>query len=101
MTVPTGTEVKLSDIVLEEGFTWKDSSLVVNENGYFKAIYIKDNSGNYKEVEVDIYITLNYIEEPTDDSSSKKGCKGSIVASIFGVLALAGSVTILRKKRQY
>jgi hypothetical protein len=33
-------------------------------------------------------------------TEEKGGCRGSIVASVFGVLALAGSVVVLKKKRR-
>ena len=41
--------------------------------------------------------------ESTDNPSAQpeqKGCGGSVVASIFGVLALAGATIVLRKKRE-
>ena len=37
--------------------------------------------------------------EPTP-APSTSGCGGSVIASIFGLLALAGSVVVLRKKRE-
>ena len=37
-------------------------------------------------------------DEPTEEP--KKGCGGSVVVSVLGVLALAGSVVVLRKKRE-
>ena len=38
-------------------------------------------------------------DEPTTEEP-KKGCGGSVVVSVLGVLALAGSVVVLRKKRE-
>ena len=40
------------------------------------------------------------VKAPTSTKPAKKGCGGSAVASIFGVLALAGTVVVLRKKRE-
>ena len=37
--------------------------------------------------------------EPTPEPS-KKGCGGSVIASVFGVLALAGTVVVLRKRKE-
>jgi LPXTG-motif cell wall-anchored protein len=42
----------------------------------------------------------SYTESIAKLASSNNGCGGSIIASIFGVLALAGSVIVLRKKRE-
>ena len=49
-------------------------------------------------------------DEPTDEPSGEspvtpapekeKGCGGSVIASIFGILVLASSVVVLRKKRE-
>ena len=39
-------------------------------------------------------------EAPATPQPEQKGCGGSVIASIFGALALAGSVVVLRKKRE-
>ena len=40
------------------------------------------------------------LEPAPQPQPAQKGCGGSVIASIFGVLALAGSVVVLRKKRE-
>ena len=67
----------------------------------------KDEDGDHKcdACEADLS-TDKPSDEPTEEPSDKpteepkKGCGGSVIASIFGVLALAGSVVVLRKKRE-
>ena len=62
-------------------------------------------SANYKveftkgELEI---IAKPVDEQPTPEQpeENNNGCGGSVIASIFGVLALAGSVVVLRKKRE-
>ena len=57
-------------------------------------------------------LTVEAAEEPTpgtgdeptpgtgDEQKPSNGCGGSVIASIFGVLALAGATIVLRKKRE-
>ena len=40
------------------------------------------------------------LKEPAKEPQQTKGCAGSVIASLLGVLALAGSAIVLRKKRE-
>ena len=50
-------------------------------------------------VKDEIAILVSEVSQPAPEKPSN-GCGGSVIASIFGVLALAGSVVVLRKRKE-
>ena len=67
---------------------------------YTLKVVVEDIYGNVETITKEITVTAVETERPGTDEPANKGCGGSIVASIFGVLALAGTVVVLRKKRE-
>ena len=63
------------------------------EGKYVLKVVVEDIYGNVETITKEITVTKG-------TSKSSKGCGGSLVASILGTLALAGSVVVLRKKRE-
>jgi len=66
-TVPSPTAVygqTLNDVPLPDGWRWEDSSTSVGEIGTnsFPAIYFKDNSGNYREVERNLDVQVGTVQ---------------------------------------
>ena len=50
-------------------------------------------------VKDEIAILVSEVSQPAPEKPSN-GCGGSVIASIFGVLALAGTVVVLRKRKE-
>ena len=74
------------------------------EGKYTLKVVVEDIYGNVETITKEITVTAAQSEqpgtnEPTEEPADK-GCFGSVVTSIFGVLALAGAAVVLRKKRE-
>ena len=67
------------------------------EGKYSLKVVVEDIYGNVETVTKEITVSTVKVEEPKPSTS---GCGGSLIASIFGVLALAGLTVVLRKKRE-
>ena len=76
----------------------------IAEGKYTLKVVVEDIYGNVETITKEITVTAAQSEqpgtnEPTEEPADK-GCFGSVVTSIFGVLALAGAAVVLRKKRE-
>jgi hypothetical protein len=91
LTNPDATAQKLAS-----PYTFTVSAL----GKYTLKVVVEDIYGNVETITKEITVTAVETEQPGTDEPTNNGCGGSIVASIFGVLALAGTVVVLRKKRK-
>ena len=74
------------------------------EGTYTLKVVVEDIYGNIETITKEITVTAAQTEQPgtnePTEEPAEKGCLGSVVTSIFGVLALAGTAVVLRKKRE-
>ena len=100
-TVEEVTGLKLSDFDLPDGFTWKNADESVTGSGYYTAIYSKDASGNYLDVEAQVYIDLEVTKVPDTQIDE---CSGAVLStglypSVFaGLLLLFASAMVVKRK---
>lgn len=90
LTKPDGSLEKLASS--------KNYAFTVSAEGkYTLKVVVEDIYGNSETVTKEITVSSVTVEEPKPSTS---GCGGSVIASVFGVLALAGVAVVLRKKRE-
>ena len=66
---------KLSTITLPEGFTWKDSNIVLNSTGIktYKATYTPSDTKNYNvvnDIDIEVSVYKKYLEIPTLENTN-------------------------------
>lgn len=77
------------------------SFTVTTEGKYTLKVVVEDIYGNVETITKEIVVEAVSSEQPgTNQEPSASGCGGSVITSIFGILALAGTVMVLRKKRE-
>ena len=91
LTNPDATAQKLAS-----PYTFTVSAL----GKYTLKVVVEDIYGNVETITKEITVTAVETEQPGTNEPANNGCGGSVIASIFGVLALAGTVVVLRKKRE-
>ena len=88
------TEIKVNGRVLENDEYSISNMILTIDSKIFK------EGDNTLEIdEFTINVNLYTIPQTTFKEESEKGCSGSVVVSIFGVLTLLGATALLRKKR--
>ena len=75
----------------------KDGKVVAVGKG---ACTITVTTANGVKDEIAVIVTAAPSQGGQGGSSAQKGCGGSVVASIFGVIALAGAALVLRKRKE-
>ena len=65
----------------------------------FKCVVDGDIESETKTITINAASSSEPTPEPTPEPS-KKGCGGSVIASLFGVVALAGAAIVMRKKKE-
>ena len=85
-----------------------NGKFVAEEGTYTINVKVKDEAGNENEASITLTVNAKVVEpgpgpstpQPNPSVPEEKGCGGSVVASIFGVVALIGATLVIRKKKQ-
>lgn len=93
-SVYQGNEVKLSDLTLPANYAWKSADTVVEQSGYFDAVYTHTESG--QTVDVKVYVDLNVIAINASGCTSTSAVRGFTLPALL--IACAFVVLSVRKK---
>ena len=93
-SVYQGNEVKLSDLTLPANYAWKSADTVVEQSGYFDAVYTHTESG--QTVDVKVYVDLNVIAIKASGCTSTSAVRGFTLPALL--IACAFVVLSVRKK---